>query len=432
VLTLRRRVDDAPGGMIGARLRAARAGARLSRASPESRAARRNALTRYGPVLACPVVLAVALGWEDGTPAERIGLVVVSAAGCALVGSVVQRAVAAVHRGRQISDAVLAALQDALVVHARDGRIVRVNDRMCALTGFSEDELVGASAPLPYWPPESIEAMGAMNREIGRTGRGEYDVDLLRKGGERFHAIVTVGVIPEDGGRVVMIKDIAARVQLGAESHQVREAFARSAGIIGEYLYSGELHPDERFVVTARGPGLAALLGASEDSQQLLDGYDEFVHPDDRASYDAAWRFADMLGRKGEIVEQEYRLVGLDGVARWIRDRAAVTVLGDDRVLLTGAACDISAQRRAEEERSEAVRRLERLSTIDVLTELFNRRHFSEVLRARLSGSAPGAAIALVDVDHSSASTTRMAIRRATACCARSRAVSAMRRDHAT
>jgi two-component system, cell cycle response regulator len=91
--------------------------------------------------------------------------------------------------------------------------------------------------------------------------------------------------------------------------------------------------------------------------------------------------------------------VGVDGVSRWIRDRAAITVL-DGRVLLTGAVRDISAQRRAEAERAEAVRRLEWLSSVDALTELFNRRHFSEVLRARLAGSAAGAAIALVDVDH--------------------------------
>ena len=106
-----------------------------------------------------------------------------------------------------------------------------------------------------------------------------------------------------------------------------------------------------------------------------------------------------MLGRDGEIVQQDYRLVGVDGVARWVRDRAAVTVR-DGRVLLTGAVRDISEQRRAEDERAEAVLRLEWLSSVDALTELFNRRHFSEVLRARLAGSAAGAAIALVDVDH--------------------------------
>jgi diguanylate cyclase (GGDEF)-like protein/PAS domain S-box-containing protein len=345
-------------------------------------------------------LIARGLGWEDGNPAEGVGLLIVSAAGFVLVGGVVYRLATALRRGQQVSEAVVDALQDALVIFDADGRIVRVNERMCALTGFAEHELVGTSAPLPYWPPESMDAIADIGADVLRQGRGEYDVVLWRKGGERFPAIVTAGVTSDDGARVVMIKDVAERAKLVAESQDAREAFARSAGIIGEYLYSGELSPDERFVVTARGPGLAALLGAADETQRLLDDYDDFVHPDDRAGYDLAWRFTDMLESDGKIVEQEYRLVGVDSAVRWVRDRAAVTVLPDGRVLLTGAACDISAQRRAEDERSEAVRRLEWLSSVDALTELFNRRHFSEVLRARLAGSATGAAIALVDVDH--------------------------------
>jgi diguanylate cyclase (GGDEF)-like protein len=209
-------------------------------------------------------------------------------------------------------------------------------------------------------------------------------------------AFVLVGVLIY----LLSARYVSERAALVAEAQAAREAFAVSAGVIGEYLYSGELAPDERFVVQARGPGLAALLGAEEETQRLLDDYDDFVHPDDRPAYDQAWRFTDMLGRDGETVQQEYRLVGVDGIVRWVRDRAAVRVLDDGRVLLTGAACDISDRRRAEDERAEAVRRLEWLSSVDALTELFNRRHFSEVLRARLAGSAAGAAIALVDVDH--------------------------------
>ena len=99
----------------------------------------------------------------------------------------------------------------------------------------------------------------------------------------------------------------------------------------------------------------------------------------------------------------------------------AVTVL-DGRVLLTGAVCDISEQRRAEDERAEAVRRLEWLSSVDALTELFNRRHFSEVLRARLAGSSAGAAIALVDVDHFKRINDTHGHQIGESCCARSRA----------
>ncbi len=333
------------------------------------------------------------------------GLALTSAAGYRLAAALrlsrmrSERARAESERARQVSDAIVGAIQDGLVIYGLDGRAVRVNAKMCELTGFSEAELLGVAPPLPFWPPESEEMLYAAIAEVFHHGSGEYDVVLRRKSGERFPAIATVGVTPDRASRVVMIKDVAERAALVAETTAGREAFARSAEAIGEYLYSGERLPDEGFVMHAHGPGLAALLGAAEETTELVEEYDSFLHPDDRPAFDVAWRFADMLGRHGQIVQQDYRLVGVDGVARWVRDRAAVTV-HDGRVLLTGAVRDISEQRRAEDERAEAVRRLEWLSSVDALTELFNRRHFSEVLRARLAGSAAGAAIALVDVDH--------------------------------
>jgi diguanylate cyclase (GGDEF)-like protein/PAS domain S-box-containing protein len=313
--------------------------------------------------------------------------------------SAAERRRATPDRDLQLAHAVVDALQDGLVIFGPDGRIERVNQKVCEMTGFSESELVGASPPLPYWPPESVAGIHENIADVLMNGRGEYDAVLCRKNGERFPAIGTVGVTPGSGSRIVMIKDVAERAALMAETLAAREAFARAAEVIGEYLYRGELHPDERFVVHARGPGLAALLGAASETDDMLERYDDFVHPDDRAEYDLAWLFAEMIGRDGEVVQLEYRLVGFDGIVRWVRDRASVTVV-DGRVMLTGAACDISAQRRAEAERSDALQRLEWLSSVDALTELFNRRHFSEVLRARLAGSTAGAAIALVDVDN--------------------------------
>ena len=355
-----------------------------------------------------------ALGWDAGNAAEGLGLLLVSAAGFALVGAVVYRLATALRvahagaeqaraeseRARQVSEAVVGALQDGLVLFAPDGRISRVNERVCEITGFNAEELLGASRPLPYWPEESVDEITGYSAAVARDGQGEFDVVLCRKNGERFPAIVTAGVTRHDGSRVVMIKDVAERAKLVAETQEAREAFARSAEVVGEYLYSGERRSDESFDMHARGRGIAALLGAPEETQELVDGYDDFVHPDDRPEFDVAWRYADLLRRHGEIVQQEYRLVGVDGTARWVRDRAAITVVDGCRVLLTGAVRDISDQRRAEEERADAVRKLEWLSSVDALTELFNRRHFSEVLRARLAGSATGAAIALVDVDH--------------------------------
>ena len=69
-------------------------------------------------------------------------------------------------------------------------------------------------------------------------------------------------------------------------------------------------------------------------------------------------------------------------------------------MLLNGAACDVSAQRLAEQQRAEAVGRLEWLSTIDHLTGLFNRRHFSDHVRTRTVMPTRAMAIAIVDIDH--------------------------------
>ena len=87
-------------------------------------------------------LMARTLGWDTGNTGAGVGLLLVSSAGFALVGTVVYRLVAAVRlaharaeharveseRAREVSDAVVGALQDGLVIFAADGRIVRVNE----------------------------------------------------------------------------------------------------------------------------------------------------------------------------------------------------------------------------------------------------------------------------------------------------------------
>jgi len=60
-----------------------------------------------------------------------------------------------------------AALSSGLVQHLFDGFALLdpkgvhldVNPALCAMTGFSREELVGVGPPHPYWPPEDHAAM---------------------------------------------------------------------------------------------------------------------------------------------------------------------------------------------------------------------------------------------------------------------------------
>ena len=68
-----------------------------------------------------------------------------------------------------------------------------------------------------------------------------------------------------------------------------------------------------------QGPGGDRLLGGAEPDPEMVN-WEAAVHPDDRAAYDA-FNLALSRGEDGEVV---YRLVGADGITRWVHDRGGL------------------------------------------------------------------------------------------------------------
>ncbi len=98
------------------------------------------------------------------------------------------------------------------------------------------------------------------------------------------------------------------------------------------------------------------------------------MHPDDRHLLDGLFAL--------DSWKIEYRLLGRDGVERWILDRARRHVTPDGRVFIDGIAADDTERRRAEQSRDEAVARLTVMSETDELTGLANRRVMTDELEA--------------------------------------------------
>ena len=59
----------------------------------------------------------------------------------------------AAQREYDAARSVLSALPEGLLVVV-GGRVLSVNPRLCRLLGYERDELVGSTAPFPFWPPE--------------------------------------------------------------------------------------------------------------------------------------------------------------------------------------------------------------------------------------------------------------------------------------
>jgi PAS domain S-box-containing protein len=82
------------------------------------------------------------------------------------------------------------------------GRITYVNPAFCAMTGYSEPELIGRAPPYPYWPPERIdENTRLLDQELqGRSPAGGIEVRVQRKDGTAFDARMYVSPLVDPRG----------------------------------------------------------------------------------------------------------------------------------------------------------------------------------------------------------------------------------------
>ncbi|QNN59777.1 PAS domain S-box protein [Diaphorobacter ruginosibacter] len=90
------------------------------------------------------------------------------------------------------------AMEDSQVTGLRardlDGRITYVNPAFCEMVGFTADELIGHTNPLPYWPPEFAGEYGA-RQTVRLSGnhvppREGYESVFMRKDGVRFPVMI--------------------------------------------------------------------------------------------------------------------------------------------------------------------------------------------------------------------------------------------------
>jgi PAS domain S-box-containing protein len=85
-----------------------------------------------------------------------------------------------------------------------DGRQFYVNPTFCRMVGWPQEELLGASIPFIYWPPEEIDAISKAFRAAlsGSARPAGFDLRFQRKNGERFDVHVVIAPLNDRDGNV--------------------------------------------------------------------------------------------------------------------------------------------------------------------------------------------------------------------------------------
>jgi PAS domain S-box-containing protein len=236
-----------------------------------------------------------------------------------------------------------------------DSRISYVNPAFCAMTGFSEAELIGRKPPFPYWPPDRYEENARLQQQEvqGRSPAGGAEVKVMRKDGTVFDARMYVSPLVDTKGKqsgwMASITNITeakrVRDQLSA-SHErfttVLEGLDAAVSVLsvqqGELLFANRSY---RLWFGADPAGHALLAGGSlARTPTDPDEPEDIVETDEDGVLN--------IQPLGDTNSSDPREVFVESLGMWFDVRSRYLQWTDGRLAQMLIATDITVRRQAE------------------------------------------------------------------------------------
>ena len=254
------------------------------------------------------------------------------------------------------------------------GRITYVNPAFCQMTGWGEGELVGRTAPFPYWPDADRELLAErLDDELhGRSTPGGFQVRVKRKDGTLFDARLYVSplidAVGKQTGWMTSMTDITepnrVREQLSASYERfttVLEALDASVSVapLGseELLFANKLYR-LWFGVQAEGH-LQLVEQAGMPEQQLSDdGMDD-------VDVLAGLPTGALTAAQSENAE-----IFVAQLGKWLEVRSRYLTWVDGRLAQMVIATDITPRRVAEELSAAQAERAQSASRLITMGEM--------------------------------------------------------------
>lgn len=304
------------------------------------------------------------------------------------------------------------------------GQFILCNEAIRTITGYTGEDLAGMTVQ-NFMPPVSSSRLMHLIQHISETGKPEKleHCQIKIKNGDTTDVELLAHPLLNDAGEMVSIyavikgsnhtekKDDKLESELDDINRELEEVMMRlnSMALEGE-LTSIELHQifntsgdgmwvvDKQFTVTRVNETLLRLLGKSSDEILGAKCYQVFsgtVCQTDECPMDR-------LKQGAKRVECDISRKGNDGEKPFILTASPFRDFGDDFIGIVEAFKDITERKSIEKALHQANSELERLATIDSLTQVANRRYFNERFKVewrRLARESQPLSLIMCDVD---------------------------------
>ena len=254
------------------------------------------------------------------------------------------------------------------------GCITYVNAAFCQMTGWTEQELVGRTAPFPYWPDEDIQLLTRrLQDEInGVTSNSAYQVRVKRKSGQVFDARVYMSPLIDARGQqtgwMTSMTDITEpnriREQLLASYERfttVLEALDASVSVAplgsAEMVFTNKLYR-QWFGNNAEGHHVLISRAGSVESSPTGD------------SQDSVDVLAGLPSESLTAAQAENAEIYVPDLDKWLEVRSRYLNWVDGRLAQMVIATDITPRRHAEEQAALQAERAQSASRLITMGEM--------------------------------------------------------------
>lgn len=229
------------------------------------------------------------------------------------------------------------------------GRQSYVNPAFCRMVGWSEAELLGASPPFVYWPPEDIDTITQVFQAclVGKRLPQGFELRFMRRNGERFDVLILDAPLRNADGEVIAwlasVYDITERKAAQEQLRLYQERLDSILNSIDSAIWS-TTYPD--FVTLYASPGTETIYQRPVTEFEADSNlWFKVIHPDDQPR---------VLAILPQLIETggfslEIRILRPSGEIRWISQRCSLSYDANGQPSrVDGIAIDITNLKQAE------------------------------------------------------------------------------------